>query len=388
MTRSDMDETLPEDLITLGNFEWPRGETRQTLGHLIEKVKTGFSGVTGSNGIAEQDLNSVSQDALQSCASDMLGAHLGELLERSYLDWLAASDAPARCRAFIMPPTNQTLLHDWATRHDFHIFEPKDNVDDLPPNGPVILPNLEQFLTRDHRRVRDMSDLLDHLASRDGNTLIGCNSWAWLYLKQFDNLHLLFEDVKTIPAFNADSLAAILQRALTKEGTAKTLTSIESGDAILTRDSDGALKDPFLQNLAGRSLGHPCVALEMFFRRIAEIDTGDDDEENAKKDAKKDAHKDGDHTDKIWAGLPKPRSLPSGSGQSPLFALHALLIHGPRAISALNAQLPCRRANGTWAQLKRAGFIDIENGTARVTRHSYPDIRSELGAAGFNLDKL
>ncbi len=384
MTRSDMDETLPEDLITLGNFEWPRGETRQTLGHLIEKVKTGFSGVTGSNGIAEQDLNSVSQDALQSCASDMLGAHLGELLERSYLDWLAASDAPARCRAFIMPPTNQTLLYDCATRHDFHIFGPKDNVDDLPPNGPVILPNLEQFLTRDHRMVRDMSDLLDHLASRDGNTLIGCNSWAWLYLKQFDNLHLLFEDVKTIPAFNADGLAAILQRALTKEGTAKTLTSIKSGDAILTRDSDGALKDPFLQNLAGRSLGHPCVALEMFFRRIAEIDTGEDDEENAKKDAKKD----GDHTGKIWAGLPKPRSLPSGSGQSPLFALHALLIHGPRAISALNAQLPCRHANSTWAQLERAGFIAIENGTARVTRHSYPDIRSELGAAGFNLDKL
>jgi hypothetical protein len=375
-----MDETLPEELITLGSFEWPRGETRQTLGHLIEKVKTGFSGVTGSNPIAEQDLNSVSQDALQSCASDMLGAHLGELLERSYLDWLTASDAPARCRAFIMPPTNQTLLHDWATRHDFHIFAPKDNVDDLPPNGPVILPNLEQFLTRDHRRVRDMSDLLDHLASRGGNTLIGCNSWAWLYLKQFDNPHLLFEDVKTIPAFNADGLAAILQRALTKEGTAKTLTSIESGDAILTRDSDGALKDPFLQNLAGRSLGHPCVALEMFFRRIAEIDTGDDDEEDAKKD--------GDHADKIWAGLPKPRSLPSGSGQSPLFALHALLIHGPRPVSALNAQLPCRHANGTWAQLKRAGFIDIENGTARVTRHSYPDIRSELGAAGFNLDKL
>ena len=351
-----MDETLPEELITLGSFEWPRGETRQTLGHLIEKVKTGFSGVTGSNPIAEQDLNSVSQDALQSCASDMLGAHLGELLERSYLDWLTASDAPARCRAFIMPPTNQTLLHDWATRHDFHIFAPKDNVDDLPPNGPVILPNLEQFLTRDHRKVRDMSDLLEHLASRGGNTLIGCNSWAWLYLKQFDNPHLLFEDVKTIPAFNADGLAAILQRAVAKEGTSRTLTSIESGDAILARDdnndgdADGALKDPFLQNLAGRSLGHPCVALEMFFRGIAEIDRDEDAEE------------DPDHADKIWAGLPKPCALPDGGAQAPLFALHALLIHGPRPLSALSARLPRPAAhNGIWAQLERAGFITIED---------------------------
>jgi len=123
-----------------------------------------------------------------------------------------------------MPPTNDTLLHDWAARHEFLLFGPQDGLEDLPKDGPVILPNLEQFVTRDHRTVQGVTDLLDHLTSRDGNTLVGCNSWALRYLKQLDTLHLLFEDVKTIPAFNADALASILQRAAAKEGTTRTFT--------------------------------------------------------------------------------------------------------------------------------------------------------------------
>jgi len=81
--------------------------------------------------------------------------------------------------------------------------------------------------------------------------------------------------------------------------------------------------------------------------------------------------------------------LPDGDAQSSLFALHALLIHGPRPLSALSAGLPRPAAHsGIWAQLERAGFITIEDGTARCTLHTYPDIRRELGAAGFNLDEL
>ena len=372
MTRSDTEKNLPKELIALGRFEWPRGEARQTLGHLFEKAKNGIGPVTDAGLNAEQDLDSVSQHALKARASEVLGAHLGDLLQRSYLDWLNTPDTPASCRAFIMPPTNDTLLRDWATRHGFYVFGPQDDLEDMPPDDPVILPNLEQFLIRDYRRAQGMSDLLDHLASRGGPTLVGCTSWAWLYLKQLDTAHLMFDDVKTIPAFNADGLAALLERALTEEGSPKTLASLESRDAILPRDSDGCLKDPFLQKLAGRSLGHPCVALDMFFRGIAKIDT-DAEDLNA---------------DEIWAGLPKPRALPSGGGQSPLFALHALLIHGPRPTSALGAVLPHPAPTGLWAQLDRAGFIEIKDGTARCALHTYPDIRRELGAAGFNLDKL
>jgi hypothetical protein len=127
-----------------------------------------------------------------------------------------------------------------------------------------------------------------------------------------------------------------------------------------------------LQDLAGCSLGHPNVALEMFFRGIAEID---DEEPNTP-------------AEKIWVGLPKPCSLPAFGAEPLLFALQALMIHGSRPINELNAMLPHRVPNGTWTELVRAGFVEIEDGTARCAIRSYPDIRSELGAAGFNLDKL
>lgn len=90
----------------------------------------------------------------------------------------------------------------------------------------------------------------------------------------------------------------------------------------------------------------------------------------------------------MWVNLPTACSLPTSGADALLFALHALLIHGTRPIDDLNKLLPHRAPNGLWAELDRTGFVEIHDDTVRCTIRNYPDARSELGAAGFNLDEL
>lgn len=366
------DAVLPKSLIDLGTFEWPRSETRQTLGHLFAKAKGVVSARFTSDAVDEQDLTPVADTALKTRATEVLAGCLGDLLDRAHLDWVKKPDGVQMRRALITPPSSGNILDDWAQRHGFDILQPDGDLEDLPKEACVIIPRLEAFYGRDYNQLARLFELFTKLTEREANVLVGCNSWGWMFLKQFDDAHLLFEDVKTIPAFNAAALAAILEHVVTGAEDGKTFTSVKSGNPIFARDSDGDLEDPYLQALAGRSLGHPWVAIEMFFHGIAEIDH-DADEPSAEK---------------IWVDLPKPCSLPAFGAEPMLFALHALMIHGARPIDDLNALLPHRVPNGTWTELERAGFIDTKDGTARCIPRSYPDIRSELGAAGFNLDEL
>ena len=64
------------------------------------------------------------------------------------------------------------------------------------------------------------------------------------------------------------------------------------------------------------------------------------------------------------------------------------MIHGSRLIEDLDQLLPRRAPNGLWLELERTGFVEIKDGCVHCAIYSYPDIRSELGAAGFNLDEL
>lgn len=365
-------DAVPCELIRLGSYKWPRSETRQTLGHLYQKIRAGLSSDVSQDAIDTQDLTLISDAPLKKEVLSILDKILGDMLERRYGEWATETSDRNQRRAFVHPPLANDLLSDWAERHDLPVLHPENTLDDFPDAPCVVIPHLEAFFSRETHQLAPLFDLFAAISRFEGKVLVGCNSWAWRYLKQFDDAPLLFGEADTQPAFDGDALAAILERAASESDDRNRFTSVSSGESILARDDDNELKDSYLEKLAGRSLGHPWIAVEMFFRSIAE--TKEKDEESP--------------ADRIWVDLPATCSLPSAGADALRFALHALMIHGPRPIEELNKLLPDRVPHGTWTELDRIGFVTIRDGHAQCAIHSYPDIRSELGTAGFNLDRL
>ncbi len=360
---------LPAELVRLGTFKWPRSDTRQTLGQLYEKILRNLRRGGDQNAIGQDELELLSDNAVEQGVKDFLTRTLKKLLDEQYLEWAQSSSSVPSRRMFVHPPMEGALLLDWARERELPIVDQTQGLSGISDAPCVILPRLDSFFRRDIEKLRELADVLDALRSFKGKVLCGCNSWALRFLRQFDDVILSLGDADTIPAFDKNALAAIFETASDGQNV---FTSVASGKPILKRNSDGELCDPFLEKLAGRSLGHPWVAVAMFFQGIAETrDKEEDRSDNC-----------------VWVSLPNSCSIPEPAADVLQFALHALLIHGTRDIKELNDLLPYRTPHGTWQELERAGFVTIEDGSVYCNMVNYPDIRSELGAAGFNLDEL
>ncbi len=363
---------LPEhirSLIPIGDYQWPRSEAEQTIGHLFAKLKTGFGATRNTAAIDTGELKKRSDDALQSALKDALQEVLLDALSSTYLEWATSGTTGQTRRLLIHPPMGTDILSEWAKRHDFPILSELKQLGEKSDLPCFVVPSLEVFFGRHIEQLTPLFDFFDALATYEGRVLVGCNSWARRFLAQFDAMQLMLGEGETFPAFDADALAIIFEKALGNNAVVK---SVATGDAILKRDGDDTLVDPFLAKLAEASLGHPWVAVEMFLRGIAEA--ADTDKETAES--------------QLWVQLPAACSLPATANDAHLFALHTLLIHGPRKVEELNQLLPDPPVNGVWVALQRNGFVDLNDGRVTCAIRSYPDIRSELGAAGFNLDQL
>ncbi len=342
------------------------------MGHLFEKVKTGLARDVTKDAVDAKDLKSFANEPFADALRVELALALQGQLDRAYLGWTTATESTVCQRAFIHPPMTDNPLTNWSARHGLPILNAGETLSDLKNEPCVVVPDLESYFSRNHTQLTDLFDFFYDLSKFSGKVIVGCNSWAWQFLKQFDDAHLLFDDIKTMPAFDAEALASLLMTAQGTTDQSKNIIAVASGNPILARDGDDTLKDPYLDNLAGLSLGLPWVALEIFLDGIAQNKEEVSDQ----------------HDNCIWAALPTACSLASGDPDSLLFALHALMIHGARPVDELTKLLPHRAPNGLWSELERKGFVEIRDGKVQCALQSYPSIRSELGAAGFNLDTL
>ena len=363
---------LPEHLRTLipvGEYQWPRSEAEQTIGHLFEKLMAGFGRSTDDSAIDTDELKKRSDDALEGALRDALQGALLDALNAGYQSWAEQGGASKSKRLFVHPPMETDILAVWARQHNFPILSELKQLSEASDVSCFVVPNLEAFFGRHVDQLTRLFDFFDALSSYEGRVLVGCSSWARRFLEQFDEMHFVLEKRETFPAFNADALAIVLESAI---GANATVKSIATGEPILNRDEDGNLVDPFLETLAEESLGHPWVAIEMFLLGIAEAKESDKETPESQ----------------LWVKLPAACSLPTPANDAYLFALHTLLIHGPRQIEDLNQLLPNPPVDGVWLALQRNGFVDLEDGLVSCAIRNYPEIRSELGAAGFNLDRL
>ncbi|WP_299684228.1 hypothetical protein [uncultured Tateyamaria sp.] len=353
----------------LGQYQWPRSETEQTIGHLFDKVKMAFGGGQDDAAIDTAELERRSDDALEAAIREALGAVLHDVLDDGYLGWARQDVEGQAKRLFVHPPMDANVLSDWAKRRDIPVLSEVAQLRNLSNAPSLVVPNLERFFGRQVDQLAPLFEVFDALAAHSGRVLVGCNSWAFRFLEQFDEVQLLFGQGHTFPAFDAEALAIVLEQGI---GAKATVKSVETGQSIFERDGDGALNDPFLKDLAQGSLGHPWVAAEMLLQGMAEATEEDKDTSDSQ----------------LWVQLPAACSVPSSARDAHLFALHSLLIHGPRKVADLDQLLPNPPSNGVWSSLHRNGFVNLKDDLVSCAIRNYPDIRSELSAAGFNLDRL
>lgn len=215
---------LPDALIKLGTYGWPRSEARQTLGHIFEKIKIGIVSDVTQNAVDLQKLKAVSNEALGSKIRDRLTATLCTLLDHTYLEWAKADGDASKRRAFVTPPMDEDALTIWAEKRDFPVLSPKINLTEFADATCVVVPRLERYFGRDYDQLSALFDLFRDMEKFDGRILVGCNSWAWRLLKQFDDALLMFGEADTLPPFDANALAAIFEAGLGKAEHSKYVT--------------------------------------------------------------------------------------------------------------------------------------------------------------------
>lgn len=362
---------IPDGLIKLGTFAWPRSEARQTLGHLFEKLKSSFMPQADDMAIKDDQLNSISEIIFANEARAHLTTILHLQLDRAYLEWANSKGVADQRRALIHPPMNDDVLADWAGARGFPILKRQDTLDDFADAKCIVIPHLEGFFRRDHAQLTPLLDLFRDLVRYNGRVIVGCNSWAWRFVSQFEDAHLLFAEKLTMPAFGADALATVLERSVSSAFEPDVFTSAVSGEPVFARDAEGVLTDPYFQGLASQSLGLPWVAIEMFLNGMGEAKDSEDTQTDGK----------------MWVKIPSACSLSTSGGKMPSFALHTLLIHGTGTPEHLSKLMPPHAPSGVWDALVDAGFVERHGEKVRCAIGSYPHIRSELGAAGFNLDQ-
>ena len=312
-------------------------------------------------------------------------------LDAELTGWLSGlGDRGTRVRLVVLPPGDRDgLLRAWAERRGVAVLEPPARGDlaggAAPPDlsgefsgdgGPLVVPRLEQWFLRREDGLGRVRGLLAAVAGGDRRVLLGCNGWAWAFLKAAAGAHLGLPAGRTFAAFGPGRLAAWFAELAADAGGAEYRSPL-TGRPIST---DGTVDD-FHRTLAARSLGVPWVAWDLW-RRSLRTEAPDEDG-NGKPAAP--APPGGRRT--LWVAALEEFTLPTRHEPEALLALHALLIHGPLADAELAAVAPDAGGPPTASALLAAGFVRREaGGELSVVPAAYPAVRAGLVAAGFPAD--
>jgi hypothetical protein len=285
------------------------------------------------------------------------------------------------------------LLHTWAERQGIQRIEPPGDAAILDADRAWLaawprdarcwmLPRLEQCWLRHAAGLALVRELLVQAqAGRLGHGVIGCDSWAWAYLRQVAAVPT--RAVLTLQAFDGERLAALF-RSLVSGDMRRPLRfrNAHSGKPVLL--VDGAADEAGgsdLQYLAARCRGNAGLARALWRARLRAEPDGDAD------DAGTDTTEDGIS---IWvAPAPGEPTLAVGADEEVALVLHALLLHNglPGALLETLLPLPGFRVQGLLHRLAAAGAIaESRAGDWRVTAAGYAPVRDLLQAQGFLLD--
>lgn len=384
------------ELIPLSDYRLPSAPTAtsarrglSTLKRLFRRQQQPPQGPVKT----EDELHALAPRRLDAVAgpidwSNAAGVLQAALAERSAVDsaWL-----------IIGPPGGgyAGLVERWAAQQDV-VCVPSPTYEivagdhsgwlaDLPESEEVwALPRLERCWLRHPAGLGLVRDLFDRLLSTKlGFAVIGCDSWAWAYLRYLIPTRAV--RTLTLQAFDAERLACWLSQLATGDGTQpRRFRHAQSGQLVLAVNQDeeqGVSSE--LRYLAAKSRGNPAAALQLWRARLRS--------EPDKPEAADGEEDDSSESETIWVAPALELELPTGLDEPDALILHVLLLHDGLPTEIVEGLLPPTRfrTRALLLQLAAADVIRSDpDGCWRVTAPAYGAVRSFLSARRFLVDDL
>jgi len=327
-------------------------------------------------------------------AANELNAHLEKWLEQNtpdepvivligapysgHADVLAAW-AEGQAWPVLQPPTYKQIL----AGDEGWLVDLKENADRW------VFPHLEKAFLRHAAGLSIIRCFLDYAYSgKLGRGIIGCDSWAWSYLRH------VWQGQQPNPlclqAFHQEHFTTQFQNTANRgNGQQLLFRQSDNGRYVLPppeNKNDAVEMSDFLQLLAAYSRGNIGVAYSIWQSSLLS-EPDDSLDENVSKEDRQLPHQ------TIWVppwGRLKQPSLPPGAGRDQAFVLHALLLHGGLPFDLLQELLPLSpsRTAETVFQLKAAGLIASQDQGLQLLPAGYPAVRQFLMSSGYLVDQF
>ncbi|WP_462320427.1 hypothetical protein [Halochromatium sp.] len=433
------------ELVPLSDYRLPSAPTANTARRGLSSLKRLFGRRQQQQGPvkAEDELHALEHERLETVAGPIDWREAAQVLQTA-LEQRSSADA---AWFIISPPAAgyAGLLETWAAQqtaaclpspaYEIVAGDHSGWLADLPQaDTPWTLPRLERCWLRHPAGLDLVRDLFDRLLSgKLGFALIGCDSWAWAYLRYVAPTQVV--RALTLQAFDGERLAIWLSELASRsppaeateratEGAPERTTErtterpldhhqqplrfrhAQSGNLVLAvNERDETAVSSELRYLAAQSRGNPGVALARWRARLRlepdkpeAADGKSDDEVDAGTAAGPSARADAGadnvaelEPETIWVAPALEFELPSGLDEPEALVLHALLLHDGLPVDVLEGLLPHGRFR-TRALLLQLAAVDLvkpqADGCWRVTPVAYAAVRGFLAGRRFLVDDL
>lgn len=387
---------------TAPTSEAARGNTRRFARWLKRKVLH-----RGPKSTDAPDANKAAPDAkeLEAAAIAPDWHQPADALHTTLRDWLdTADDTQPTVRVLIGPPGTgiADTLHTLAEKHHLNVLAPPHphallndpethkhilQFLDHAADTTLLIPNLERFYLRHQDGLDLLRCIIERLATCR-SVLLGCDSWAWAYLRHAAGI----EDALGKPLAPAPFNDARLDNWFRKNYDLTHIEFRQIGDdkpvfpSCPDRPPDEATKAPPptttpIKALAAQSRGNLGVALALWRASLRTHNPCADDAIPTPDPAQT----------VYWVKTPtdfEPQLDTTQIGQRHRFVLHAILLHGGLTQSMLTALLPATREE-TWSairELQAAHILQTQGDTLHIAPTAYPEVRRDLHEEGFLTD--
>lgn len=319
-------------------------------------------------------------------------------LDDALAEWLD-NQQPPQVRVFVIAPPHgghSDILTTWAKNHDWRIVSPPSPEqilardlswldEQLRDPSPWVLPSLERCYLRHARGFELVRHLLDQ-SSLLGHSIIGCDSWAWAFLRK---------------VWRGPEPPALALQGLDQQGLARwfqgfitdrfVFRQADSGAYVLpppadiAEDSSSSIKiSDFLRILAAHSRGIPGIAHAIW--RTSLRTTPD---ETFSDTAANEDHT--NHRTTIWVAPWNQIKQPTATAEllrKHAFLLHTLLLHNSLTHTTLALLLPLAASSpeAALACLEEAGLVIRHAEEWRISPAGYPIVRQFLNDDGYLID--
>jgi hypothetical protein len=375
----------------LGKFEWPSTTVNRGVDLALSQFRKKLRRSDKDAGIDPERLSPAPVDLLGRVCEPPAHFPLLAELDATLSAWLTDENTSHKVQTIILPPCDrENLLGQWAEANDLQTFGTDRKMAELdaldnPEATPLVIPKLEQRFLRTRSGLHDVRQLLDRLSIMERRIIIGCNSWAWQFLRKSCEIDLIFAAPMTFQAFDKKRLRSWLGTLALDpaDGANLCFRSASSGQDVFGNGEGETEVSEFMTELAKASIGVPWVAWHLWNDSL-HIEKTIDEDNNSEETAPPVA----DTRETIWVIDIRPPSVPSRNDQNALLVLHALLIHGGLTQDQIVQTVPLVTYTHVLPSLIRSGLIDKIDDLYRCLPAAYPVIRDGLNNSGYPVDIL